>query len=104
MSEITTNDIQQLRYLLSEISNLLNNIAPKNNRFQTYSRNANIDDSRNEYLKPSNVCHILNIDMNRLSDLLSSDKLEYKLNRENQTEIKRDSVLKYINEQREIDL
>jgi hypothetical protein len=103
MSEITTNDIQQLRFLLSEISNLLNKVAPKNNRFQTYNRSNSVDDLRLEYLKPSNVCHILNIDMNRLSDLLSGGVLEYRLNRESQTEINRDSVLRYINEQREID-
>jgi hypothetical protein len=100
---ITTSDINQLRVLLSEISNLLNKVAPKNNRFQTYNRSNSVDDLRLEYLKPSNVCHILNIEMNRLSDLLSSGILEYRLNRENQTEVLRDSVLRYINEQREID-
>jgi hypothetical protein len=41
--------------------------------------------------------------MNRLSDLLSSGVLEYRLTRENQTEVLRDSVLRYINEQKEID-
>jgi hypothetical protein len=41
--------------------------------------------------------------MNRLSDLLSGGVLEYRLNRESQTEINRDSVLRYINEQKEID-
>jgi hypothetical protein len=100
---ITTSDINQLRFLLSEISNLLNKVAPKSNRFQTYNQRNNIEDVKLEYLKPSNVCHILNIDMNRLSDLLSSGILEYRLTRENQTEVLRDSVLRYINEQKEID-
>jgi hypothetical protein len=100
MSEITTNDVQQLRILLSEISNLLNKVAPKQNRFQAFDRGQNL---KHEYLNPSNVCNILNIDLSRLSDLLKSDILEYRLNRENQTEILRDSVLRYINEQKEID-
>jgi hypothetical protein len=103
MNDITTNDIQQLRMLLNEISNLLNKVAPKSNRFQTYNQRNSVDDLRLEYLKPSNVCHILNIEMNRLSDLLSSGILEYRLNRENQTEILRESVLRYINESKEID-
>ena len=47
---------------------------------------------------------MLNIDMKMLSDLLKNDLLDYRINREGVTEINRESVLRYINEQRENDL
>jgi hypothetical protein len=103
MNEITTKDIRELKTLMNEINNLLNRIAPeKNNRFNAYSPNSN--KIQTEYINGSLVCNMLNIDMQRLSSLLENEILEYRTNREGVTEIKRDSVLRYINEDRENDL
>lgn len=102
MNEITTKDIRELKTLMNEINNLLSKIAPeKNNRFNAYSPNSN--KIQTEYINGSLVCNMLNIDMQRLSEILKNDLLEYRINREGVTEINRESVLRYINDQREND-
>lgn len=99
VNNITSKDIIELKTLLNEINNLLNRIAPKNNRFQSSDRTEN--KYRTEYLTASTVCNMLNVDMHRLTELLTAEQIEHRFTRTGILEIKKDSVLEYIAVQRD---
>lgn len=99
LNNISSKDIIELKNLMNEINNLLSRIAPKNNRFQSSERNENRFNS--EYLTASATCGMLNIDMYRLTELLTAEQIEHRFTRTGILEVKKDSVLEYIAVQRD---